>query len=176
LPASIVFSVYLGLSSAWLSWQQSSLLQQVAEQKTEIGKALNTQDKFSIAQNELLALNGFLAQQQAKSLVWLTLSNVIEDVEIRTLRYINGRYIFIGRTHKKRKKTAELNAGDKSEKLIFKSTDFLEKLIKQKHVVDAKFDSAVRRSRSYESFTVSFLLETGVVNESNVNVSTNGGQ
>jgi len=166
----------LGLSSAWLSWQQSSLLQQVAEQKTEIGKALNTQDKFSIAQNELLALNGFLAQQQAKSLVWLTLSNVIEDVEIRTLRYINGRYIFIGRTHKKRKKTAELNAGDKSEKLIFKSTDFLEKLIKQKHVVDAKFDSAVRRSRSYESFTVSFLLETGVVNESNVNVSTNGGQ
>lgn len=167
LPVATIFTCYLGLSSGWLYWQHNSLQQKVASQKADISQALSNQDEYVKNQTELMMYNSFLAQQQAKSLVWLTLASIIENVQVRTLRYADGRYIILGRTYDKPENDVEPITGDEKISPIYKSTDFLEKLIQQDFVVDAKFDSSVRRSRNYESFTVSFLLDTDAVTANN---------
>jgi len=183
LPIVVILTAYLALSSAWLYWQQSSLEQQIAEQKNEINQALGEQDQYNVNLSKLAILNEFLVAQQAKSLLWLVLANVIEDAQIRTLRYSKGRYILIGRTHEKPdKNNVNREADSKSDEsdttqesaAIYKATDFLEKLIQQKGVVDAKFDSAVRRSKRYESFTVSFVLSTNDIANNELAEDSNG--
>jgi hypothetical protein len=163
LPAAAILSVYLGLTSAWLAWQQNSLETQIAAEKSQLRQALSLQDDFNRQQNKLSNLVTFFAQQQPNALVMLTLASLIEDAQIDVLRFVDGRFILLGKTNQAPKDSeAEANTAESDDsnkdKPIYRATEFLEKLISLPNVTDARFDAAVRRSNNYENFTVSFLL------------------
>jgi hypothetical protein len=160
--ALVVFAAYLTLSSAWLLWQQNSLENQLLLQKDTVKQALVIQDKYNKSLEQLHRLTDFTEQQQARSYLWLVLSTVIEDVNIKTLRFNsnNNRYIMIGRTIEP---AAPAKGSNVKAPQPFRSTDLLEKLIQQNYVENAKFDSEVRGYGLRESFTVSFLINPNKV-------------
>lgn len=170
LPIVAVFTIYLGVTSAWLYWQQQSLMSEVAAQKMDVNQALQIQEQFIAYQQQFVLLDDFSNQQQARSLFWIIWSELIEDAQISTIRYINNRYVLIGKTNKVAKvkdEDKEKVAADptiKPASTIFKATAYLEKLIQQPGVIDAKFDSSVRISKRNESFTISFLIDASVLN------------
>ncbi|NQZ82660.1 MAG: hypothetical protein HRT52_16750 [Colwellia sp.] len=170
LPIVAVFTIYLGITSAWLYWQQQSLMSEVAAQKTDVNQALQIQEQFIAYQQQFALLDDFSNQQQARSLFWIIWSELIEDAQISTIRYINNRYVLIGKTNKVAKVKDEdkdnvvADPTEKPASIIFKATAYLEKLIQQPGVIDAKFDSSVRISKTHESFTISFLIDASVLN------------
>ncbi|REL26109.1 hypothetical protein DXX93_05645 [Thalassotalea euphylliae] len=157
LPGIGVFAVYLALTSAWLYWQNTALTEQIANQQGDVANALNVQSKYTERLAEAQELTSLIAAQDQKAMIWPVLATVIEDFDIRTIRFIKGRYVFLGRTHRE-KKNSNTDQKEK-ENVTLKSTDLLERLISHPEVVDAQFDSAVRRSKRYESFVVSFTLK-----------------
>jgi hypothetical protein len=184
LPMVVLLSLYLSLTSAWLGWQQQSLQAQIAAEKSQLRQALSLQDDFNRQQDKLAKLEAFFNQQQSRSLVLLTLAKVIEDAQIDVLRFVDGRFIILGKTNpvprdsEAEANTAEIadsNKDQPTEKPIYRAIEFLEKLISLPNVTDARFDAAVRRTNNYENFTVSFVLnsETAMADESIIDGSVN---
>ncbi|MFT5755300.1 MAG: hypothetical protein ACI9LM_000007 [Alteromonadaceae bacterium] len=164
LTAIAVFALYMAISSAGLLWQKKSLENQLSLLQSTVNQALSIQNKYNEKTEKLTVLADIIDQQKARSYLWLILSTVIEDVNIKTLRFDsnNNRYIMIGRTMEP---ASESESDNIEQQRVFRSTDLLAKIIQQDFVEDAKFDAEIRGINQKESFTVSFLINPKKINK-----------
>lgn len=149
IPMVGIFSVYLLLSSSWLTWRNWQLENQLAEQNQGVIEALAVQTRYDDASETLMNLEHFLSNQQAKSLLWLVLAKLLNEEESETritaIRFNDERFVILGETAK--------------------ATDLLTSLLAMSEIKDPKFDFPVRKGKKSESFNISFLIDNKVTSD-----------
>ncbi|CAH1552942.1 hypothetical protein [Vibrio rotiferianus] len=136
--ALLIATLYLGLSSGYLLWKEQQLEQVIADNRYKVNNALSVQNRFTELANELALQQAFSSTQSVKTPFWQVVAPLFQHAKFRTLRYRNGRFVINGETSK--------------------ATELLDIINSSPLVSDAKFDTAVRKSRNKEVFIISFVL------------------
>ncbi len=139
IACSLVFFTYLALSSAWLSYQQTRLSNEITQQKDQLEKVFSLQ----AAINKELAAQKQLAKIKNLSLitanVWPLLLELVEqNTELLSVNFENGEY-----TVRMRSK---------------KSTTIMQFLSDNKSITTPIMASPVVKNRGKEIMTVRFSL------------------
>lgn len=138
LPFFMVLSVYLILTSGYLSLKKYNLQQQLASHSSEVSSALNLQQSLDDKQTRYLALQHFFSNQQTSSPVWLPMAELFPQAQFTNIRLDNNRFILRGTTQQ--------------------ATQLLEQISKHPRIADAKFDFPTRKNRNQDAFVISFVL------------------
>ncbi|WP_143764321.1 hypothetical protein [Cognaticolwellia mytili] len=147
LPLFLSLSLYLALSSAYLTAKQYNLQQKLSRQSEEVSQALGQQQLFDQQWAAYSANKAFFAMAENKAPFWLIIADLFPEAQFNNIRIVDERFVLRGKT---------LNA-----------TSLLELLSKKPQVMDAKFDFPTRKQRNLDSFVISFKLQipTVIVNE-----------
>lgn len=139
LPAGISLVAYLGITSLYVSYQHGVAESLIAEQRSEINIALDTQNEIGVLTEQLLLLDdpGELALPLWR--VWQILSPVFQkQVFFKFIRYNDSNLYFRGEAES--------------------ATEILELLLNNPLVKDPTFTAAVKKLSDKESFTIKFAL------------------
>jgi hypothetical protein len=138
LPSIAVFLVYLGLSSAYLMYQQQSLTAQLDSYRDKVDIALQLERDLETEREFFFSSQLLLNELEYTSPLWVVLFNIYPDVQLSNIRIANNRFVIRGKT--------------------VKATDILVKLNSINNINDAQFDYPVSRSRNKEVFVISFTF------------------
>jgi hypothetical protein len=139
IPFITIFSAYLMISSAYLVMKDSSLQNQLHQQGEQIDLALKQQQQLDNNAARFTLISEFINKQDISSPFWLALAEVLPEVTLSNIRKIGNRYVIRGTTES--------------------ATNTLEKISQLPNVIEAKFDTPSRKSRSKERFTIGFSLK-----------------
>lgn len=136
----LVLTIYLALSSAWLSFEQQHLSQKIIDQKPQVNQALALQKDYQ----QHLQWQEALAEPLSNAFpYWHTWQIALEAIavgaDINAIHYQNEKIILHG--------TADSD---------IKATDVLAKLSENPNVLSASFSQPVRKYRNKEDFVISF--------------------
>jgi len=147
LPVSFFITLYMVLSSAYLSYQLNSAQEQVENRKTDIDKVLTVQREMNELKDEIEEYQSIGASKQALWKIWQILSPLYKKgVTFHFVRF-NGEYILF-------RASAD------------SASSVLEYMLQSPHSEQAEFTTAVRKKGDEESFIIRFKLKyEGVTNE-----------
>ena len=147
LPVSIILTIYLSISSAYLLYRDAGLQTHLIEQSQQVNQALNDQQEYDKRVKQYNALAVFLENKQTRSPIWLVLSEAFGKAQFNKISLVNDRYILRGRTAK--------------------AITLLELIVNHPLVQEAKFDSPTRTVKKQELFTISlkFIDDLNVSNK-----------
>ncbi|PCH94200.1 MAG: hypothetical protein COB83_12260 [Gammaproteobacteria bacterium] len=146
---TIVFTVYLMLSSGWLVFKQQQLEQQLIAQKTQVNQALSLQKKYQ----QQLQWQAVLAEPLKDAFpYWKTWPILLEAVSVgakfTAVHYKNSKIIIHGTANES-----------------IKATDVLAKLSKNTNVASPSFSKPVRKYRGKEDFAISFSFPEALLQQ-----------
>jgi hypothetical protein len=144
IPFITIFSAYLMISSAYLVMKDSSLQNQLHQQGEQIDLALKQQQQLDNNAARFTLISDFINKQDISSPFWLALAEVLPEVTLSNIRKVGNRYVIRGTTES--------------------ATNTLEKISQLPNVIEAKFDTPSRKSRSKERFTIGFSLKHHALN------------
>lgn len=137
--AACGFVAYLAISSAYLSVTHYQLTEQIDAQRQSVNLSLDAQTRFNQINQQLKTVNQFIrSQQSARTPLWQVIEPLMQQAQIKVIRYRNDKYTLSGETQQ--------------------ATQLLELLSQSDLVSDAKFDRPVRQSRNSEVFSISFSI------------------
>ncbi|WP_448246064.1 hypothetical protein [Thalassotalea agariperforans] len=144
---SIVFSVYLAITSAWLILKQYHIEGQLTSQKVQVEQALKLQKQYIEQKEWLQALSKPLLNQVEYWNVWpIVLETISVGVNIKLLQFKNNKIIMSAITNDS-----------------IKATDVLANLSKNPYVIAPGFSTPVRNHRGKDEFTITFSLAKTVL-------------
>lgn len=140
VPAFVCASVYLALSSAYVSFQYNSAESQIDEQSDSINAVLRLQSQIAQRTQELTQFEDINEQQPPLWRVWQILAPFYgQEVKVKFIRYNDEQVYFSG------------EAGSAST--------ILESMLDNPMVLDPAFTTAVKKQRNdKESFIIRFSL------------------
>jgi hypothetical protein len=144
IPFVSVFAAYLMISSAYLVIKDKSLQNQLHQQGEQIDLALKQQQQLDNNAARFTLISDFINKQDISSPFWLALAEVLPEVTLSNIRKVGNRYVIRGTTES--------------------ATNTLEKISQLPNVIEAKFDTPSRKSRSKERFTIGFSLKHHALN------------
>jgi hypothetical protein len=140
LLSAAVLSLYLILTSAWLTFHEYKVERQLSEQSDRVNEALAIQKKYRLQQEWQQQLSQPFNDLKPYWNTWHVVLNIVEmGAEINSVHYKKGEVTISG----KAKKDA-------------KATDILVSLNSLSLIESPRFTSPVRNSRGREEFTISF--------------------
>jgi len=142
IPIFIIVFVYLGLSSAFLSYQHYSLTQSLKQHSQNVSSALQLQTEVDGKMLRYNELKQFLKQQRNYSPAWLPILELVPKSQFRNIQTAGERIILRGSTED--------------------AVILLEELTNHALVKEAKFDFPVRKNRNRDTFVLSFTLSQNV--------------
>jgi hypothetical protein len=137
IPVSVSVLAYLGLSSAFISYQYHSLDSQIKSKESEINTVLALRSSIADLTDSIAAINE--SQSEAIPLwnTWLILFPYLEQgLQLKFIRF-NGDKVFFSA-------------------VAPSAADILESLLDNPYATDAKFTTAVKKVGDMEGFIISF--------------------
>jgi hypothetical protein len=138
-PSVGIICCYLMVSSGYLLIKGHNLQSKLQQHSVQINQALNKQQQLDLNITRYTQLNIFFEQQDLISPLWLALAKILPEVNISNIRKVGNRYVIRGTSDKATKTLEEISLLD--------------------NVIDAKFDTPSKKSRSQERFTIGFSLQ-----------------
>lgn len=138
VPLFLVLTVYLALTSFYLTYQNTHIAQQISSQSSEVSIALQQQQNVDQNLARYLALQAFFKDKKTTSQFWLVMAELFPQAQFSNIRTSGPRFVLRGKATQ--------------------ATQVLELLSKNTRVQDAKFDFPTRKSRGLENFVISFIL------------------
>jgi len=140
LPLVFVTLMYLVLSSSYILFKSLMIKNKLVSYDEHIVLLLNSKSDLDNNALRLAQLNNYWQTRQSKAHIWAVVAPLFEFANIRSINIQNGTVVIRGSTNKT------------------SATKLLEGIARDKNVVEAKFDTPVRKSRNVENFIISFQL------------------
>lgn len=145
--STVVFSLYIALTSSWLVFKEKQLSSQIKKQTTQVNQALSLQKEYRKNVKWQKQLSQPFDARLPYWKVWPIILDVLSTgVIFEAIHFQNNQIILHGMT------------GEKT-----KATDVLAKLSENIYVSDASFSQPVRKVRNKEDFAITFSFSASAL-------------
>lgn len=128
--------VYLSISSFFIMYQQWHLEEQIAEVKSDVTLALDTQQEVGRLSSQIEQLNSIVSEFKSNAAIWDILLPIYSVANISQVRFEDDKFVMTGETTK--------------------AIEVLSLLSAMPGVTNAQFDFPISKSGPRERFTLSF--------------------
>lgn len=142
-PILSVITIYLLVSSAYISIKLSSAENKLAQQAQQVTELLEIQNSLIDDQDKYQQLTKFLNNRTNVSGLWVVIAPIFKTATIKNITIQDDKFLIRGQT--------------KSATLL------LDTLTNNPNVLTAKFETPVRKNRNIEQFNLSFKLKKTLV-------------
>ena len=143
IPVIALMSVYLFLTSGYLIFKNSIAEKQLADKKSSISEIFSTQSSIDDHHVIYTKLSEFRNSKNNIAGVWVAVAPLFDKAKLTNITLEENKVFVRGST--------------------LKASELLESLSRDSNVLNAKFETPVRKSKDIEKFNLSFILNSKLV-------------